>query len=163
MKDSAAESLDNAGAPDYSFWMERIEDPPATISIRGHTLLCLQGFKGEGYSPEFVANLSAIHRSLSSFSGERVKVVDRPDRVCSACPHLDPAGCRLNGAGSEEEMKAQDRAVMARLRIAEGEILSWKEILDRIARAVQGSDLPQICGNCRWLPLGYCKEGIDAL
>jgi len=28
---------------------------------------------------------------------------------------------------------------------------------------VKGSDLPGICGSCRWLPLGYCRDGIDKL
>jgi hypothetical protein len=41
--------------------------------------------------------------------------------------------------------------------------VTWREILERIRRAVSGDDLPSICGNCRWLPLGYCREGIERL
>lgn len=60
-------------------------------------------------------------------------------------------------------MRAQDQDVMARLGIAEGERVPWREILDRIAKRVKGDDLAAVCGNCPWLPLGYCKEGIDRL
>ncbi|MDF0651721.1 MAG: hypothetical protein P0121_09670 [Nitrospira sp.] len=28
---------------------------------------------------------------------------------------------------------------------------------------MSGDDLPSTCGSCRWLPLGYCREGIDRL
>ena len=38
-----------------------------------------------------------------------------------------------------------------------------KEVLDRIRASVKGSHLPGICGSCRWLPLGYCRDGIDQL
>ena len=32
------------------------------LTVRAHTLLCLQGFGGEGYSPSFVENRGAIAR-----------------------------------------------------------------------------------------------------
>ncbi|MDC4222989.1 MAG: DUF1284 domain-containing protein [Candidatus Manganitrophus sp.] len=133
------------------------------LIVRAHTLLCLQGFRGEGYSPAFVENMGAIHRRLSSDPKTRVHVIARPDEICSACPHLHPDGCHLKGPGFETSMNRQDQAVMVRLGIAEGEILSWGEILRRIAARIEGGDLDAICGGCPWLPLGYCREGIDAL
>jgi hypothetical protein len=139
------------------------EGETTAISIRGHTLLCLQGFQGKGYSRAFVEQLAAIHSRLGDHPDQLVRVIDRPDEVCSACPHLSPSGCVLNGAGSEDEMSAQDRDVMARLGIKAGDTLPWRSILERIGGAVAGADLPDICGHCRWLPLGYCREGLDRL
>ena len=137
--------------------------PSSPIRLRGHTLLCLQGFRGEGYSPDFTDNLASIHRSLSENPDQPVELVDQPDTVCGACPHRAPAGCTLNGKGSEAGMQAQDRNVMARLGLANGSVVSWREVLERIRVAIKGSDLSNICGQCRWLPLGYCKDGIDRL
>jgi len=131
--------------------------------IRAHTLLCLQGFRGEGYSPVFVENMGTIHRRLSADPKTLVRVVARPDAICDACPHLHPDGCRLKGRGFEKAMKRQDQEVMLRLGIAEGEVLPWEEVLHRIAGGVEGGDLDAICGGCPWLPLGYCREGVDAL
>jgi hypothetical protein len=60
-------------------------------------------------------------------------------------------------------MREQDRDVLDRLGLQSGALVSWGEILDRIRTSLTGESLRDICGNCRWLPLGYCCEGIDAL
>ena len=36
------------------------------IRVRAHTLLCLQGFRGEGYSAGFVENMAAIHSRVDN-------------------------------------------------------------------------------------------------
>src|SRR4030095_12737879 len=102
------------------------------ITIRGHTLLCLQGFRGKGYSPDFVKNLIEINNSLVENENASVRVVATPDDVCLACPNLKMNGCNLKGPGFEQSMLAQDRQVLSLLNIQEGETLSWHEILDRI-------------------------------
>jgi hypothetical protein len=141
--------------------MEKIQS--GRLRVRGHTLLCLQGFRGEGYSPGFVENLAAIHRILTDFPEKLVEVIQRPDHICIACPNLKSNGCHLNGPGSEEEMKKQDQEVMGRLGITDGTVLPWREILSRISERIGGGDLAGICGSCRWLPLGYCKKGVEDL
>ncbi len=134
------------------------------IRLRGHTLLCLQGFRGEGYSPGFVANMTGFHQSLCDQPETTVQVVASPDAVCATCPHQqESSGCTLNGEASEAAMIDQDRVVLERLGLKAGEQLAWQEILARISTSMSGDDLPSICGRCRWLPLGYCHEGIDRL
>ncbi len=137
--------------------------PPAPLRLRGHTLLCLQGFRGEGYNQAFTVNLAGIHRRLTDDPDHPVELVEEPDAVCGACPHRAPAGCTLNGDGSEPGMREQDRQVLARLGLKAGDVVRWRDVLDRIRSSITGNDLPAICGSCRWLPLGYCKEGIDRL
>ncbi|OGW67621.1 MAG: hypothetical protein A3A88_04435, partial [Nitrospirae bacterium RIFCSPLOWO2_01_FULL_62_17] len=117
--------------------------------MRGHTLLCLQGFRGEGYSPGFTDNLAAIHRSLSENPDQVVELVEEPDTVCGACPHRAPAGCTLNGDGSEAGMQAQDRHVLELLGLNAGSVVRWRDVLERIRLSIKGSDLPNICGSCR--------------
>ncbi|NGZ11675.1 MAG: DUF1284 domain-containing protein [Nitrospira sp. LK70] len=56
------------------------------LRLRSHTLLCLQGFRGEGYSPGFVANMTGIHQTLWNQPEATVQVVASPDAVCAACP-----------------------------------------------------------------------------
>jgi hypothetical protein len=60
-------------------------------------------------------------------------------------------------------MQAQDRMVLAQLGLQAGQQVMWRDILERIRQRVNGTDLAGICGRCRWLPLGYCQEGIDRL
>ncbi|MGQ0665578.1 MAG: DUF1284 domain-containing protein [Nitrospiraceae bacterium] len=139
------------------------DDSSPSIRLRGHTLLCLQGFRGEGYSPEFVENMAALHQTLTNHPESWVEVVASPDAVCAACPHQHPSGCVLNGARSEEEMIDQDHVVLQRLGLKVGSRIRWQDILEWIRNSVSGDDLPSICGNCRWLPLGYCREGLNRL
>jgi hypothetical protein len=139
------------------------ENFPDMIRLRGHTLLCLQGFRGEGYSAEFIANMAAIHRTLADHPEVVVEVLASPDAVCLACPHRHSSGCTLNGERSEEEMIEQDHEVLRRLGLKVGERLRWQDILARIRTSVTGNDLPSICSSCRWLPLGYCREGLNQL
>ena len=131
------------------------------VSLRGHNLLCIQGFVGKGYSPEFVANMTRVIESLGPDTP--VTVSATPDVLCSSCPNLADSGCALHGEGSEAGIVHQDRDVMGRLEIAEGETIAWSAIVARIAASIEPSDLDSICGSCPWLPLGVCKSGIRAL
>ncbi len=129
--------------------------------LRGHNLLCIQGFVGKGYSPGFVANMTQVVRSLGAAA--EVTVVAQADALCSACPNLSDEGCTLHGRGTEAGILRQDRDVIGRLRLAEGATYSWGEILERIRRHLAPEDLDEICGTCPWLPMGHCKEGLRRL
>jgi hypothetical protein len=121
-----------------------------------------------GYDEGFAHNMARVHGLLLVSPGARILVVAEPDHLCSACPHLAPdrdggAGYALGGDLHEGEMRMQDGEVAARLGIAPGDVLEWKEILDRIAVRIDPRDLPAICTTCPWLPAGVCAEGIAAL
>ena len=131
------------------------------MRIRAHNLLCIQGFVGKGYSPEFVANMTAVIEQLGADTD--VTVLDEPDVLCSACPNLAESGCALHGEGSEAGIVQQDRDVMRRLGLTAGDTVSWSDILDRIRANVRPDDLDGICGACPWLPLGVCKTGLRNL
>ena len=161
------------------------------VVIRGHTLFCLQGFRGEGYDRAFTDNMTAIHRQLQKRPDTRILISDRPDHFCAACPNLKggqqalpgaavglggiggaPApygppdhkgGCTLRSPNFEEHIVAQDRQVLELLGLKVGQEVTWAEVLYRIGSRVRGEMLDGICGDCRWLSLGYCKEGIEAL
>jgi hypothetical protein len=60
-------------------------------------------------------------------------------------------------------MQAQDRHVLKLLGLNAGSTVRWRDVLERTRLSIKGRDLPGICGNCRWLPLGYCAEGIERL
>lgn len=138
------------------------ENRPGEVVIRGHTLLCLQGFRGEGYSENFIRNMAEIHDRLKSDPKTRVLVTDSPDHFCGACPHLK-SGCTLRGPNFEQHIVAQDRQVLDLLGLKAGQAVTWEEILFRIGSRIRSKMLDDICGDCQWLTLGFCKEGIDQL
>lgn len=128
--------------------------------------LCLLGFRGSGYSPSFIAAMQAVQDELRGHADRHVCLVDTPDPICQACPNLagtDPGGCTLGGPDHEAHMAGHDREVLRRLALAPGATLSWDDLLQRIATRIRGADLPDICTTCPWLPLGVCRESVDAL
>ncbi len=131
------------------------------MKIRAHNLLCIQGFVGKGYSPEFVANMKSIVGGLGGRT--EVTVVAEPDSLCSACPNLKTSGCALHGEGTEKGIVKQDKDVLRRLGLSDGQTVTWGGILERIRAQVAPDDLDDICGACPWLPLGHCKKGLARL
>ena len=136
-----------------------MDDGP--IEIRAHALLCLQGFRGKGYSPAFVQRMGEVAARLQRHPEQVVRVVAAPDVFCAVCPHED-GGCTLGGDDHEASVRAQDEQVLERLGLEAGAERPWRDLVRRLAARIQGIDLPGICTTCPWLPLGWCEEGIDA-
>lgn len=131
--------------------------------LRAHHLLCIFGFKGFGYSEEFGAKMARIAGQLRFSPHIVVKVVYKPDEICASCPFLKDGGCRQKGAQSEEDVRRRDYAVIDKLGLATGDRLPWADIAARVKSMVRPEDLDAICGDCQWLPLGYCAEGLKSL
>ena len=136
---------------------------PEIITLRAHQVLCLQGFGGKGYSDAFVAEMTTVHAALANDPEQPVRLIRAPDRLCGACPHLVDTGCTLGGPNHEAHMRAHDTSVLERLGVAEGGVLPWSEVLDRIGRTTTGADLPGICTTCPWLEIGMCTTAMDRL
>ena len=132
------------------------------MNLRGHQLLCVLGFRGYGYSPAFVDNMTAIVERLRRDDATTVRVISTLADLCSACPNLGLKGC-ASRPGAERRVHMHDLTVMERLHISEGEALPWGTIKQRIAASVQPQDLQTLCRNCRWLPYGYCTQGLSQL
>ena len=128
--------------------------------IRGHTLLCLQGFRGKGYSDAFVSNMKNIHETLFSNPQTEVDVVIGPDDICFACPSLKGSACTLNGPGTEGEMVGKDNNVIELIGLYPKRRYRWGEILNRISQRLSSDIIKDLCSGCQWLPLGHCEKGI---
>jgi len=138
------------------------EKPAVPVIIRGHTLLCLQGFRRDGYSPEFINNMATILDGLKVKPSMQIQVTDTPDHFCTVCPNMK-VGCTLRGPDFEQHIVTQDRQVLALLGLEPAQVVTWKEVLSRIGARMRGEMLGGICGDCQWLAQGFCKEGIERL
>lgn len=133
------------------------------MMLRAHHLICLLGFRGLGYSPEFLQDMTKIVFELLSCPDTLIEVVYGPDDICAPCPFLKGGGCHEEGPHSEEIIKARDSAVMMRLGLVSGEKITWHAVEQRIRSSINLQDLEQICRDCKWLPLGYCAAGLKRL
>jgi len=109
--------------------------------LRGHHLICLFFFNGEGYSREYIDNLRA---SMKRADSGGVEVVSGADTICNSCPHLKEDRCYYE-SNAEEAIEAMDRKALDLLGAASGERFSWSEL-----RAKLPAIFPEWCENfCR--------------
>jgi len=130
----------------------------AVIRLRGHHLLCLHGFRGLGYSPEFISNMQAVKDRLLDAQVE-VEVSISPDDICAACPHLADGGCSKK-EDSEARISAKDAEVLRRLSLSPGDRLPEGDLFALVAEQFSAG-ISDLCSSCKWYPLGWCEEGIQ--
>ena len=64
------------------------------IYLRGHHLLCLQGYQGYGYDDNFKKNMENIINILKNEdSNVKVVLTESPDVLCEFCPNLKDKIC----------------------------------------------------------------------
>lgn len=129
------------------------------IRIRAHHLLCIQGFRGQGYSPTFIANMARLKEMLQEAPDTPVQVVIGSDEICSFCPHMDAGNCTRPGQRAID----LDRRALAALKLPEGSSGTWSNFMDVICDNLTDSNLTGICEGCNWLDLGFCSKGIAEL
>lgn len=133
------------------------------MRLRAHHLICILGFRGLGYSKDYAANMSQIVAQLRSSPQTLIEITSQPDDLCFPCPFLKEGGCQERGPESEEVVRNRDLAVMARLGLMVGDKITWSGVEERIRSSISPDDLDEICGDCQWLPLGYCADGLKRL
>ena len=136
---------------------------PPSLDLRAHHLLCVHGFRGLGYSDEFVAHMRRVKEELAQDS-IAVRVHVGPDVICRACPHLATRSQCTQAGGTE-----RDRAVMAALGVEPGAVgaptavRAWGWWVRRVTERISLALLAEICEDCSWFPSGYCAAGIARL
>ncbi|MFZ3383038.1 MAG: DUF1284 domain-containing protein [Candidatus Methanoperedens sp.] len=108
--------------------------------LRGHHLICLNFFRGEGYSEDFIKNIYEVLKK------EKVEIVSGPDEVCAKCPYLKDEKC-ASYEYTNEMILLQDKESLRLLGFVPGEIVDWKmisAILPDILEEWKG----QFCAGC---------------
>ncbi|MBI5025836.1 MAG: DUF1284 domain-containing protein [Nitrospirae bacterium] len=115
------------------------------IKLRGHHLICLHFFSGEGYSPEFVTNL---HELIKRLADEVLLVYERADDVCLKCPYLKDGKC-LYSEDSEKEIMEMDKKALELLKIKPETKINWQTIKERLPGIFREWFLTY-CTGCAW-------------
>ncbi len=108
--------------------------------LRGHHLICLNFFRGEGYSEDFIDNIYNIIKI------ENLEVVAGPDDVCRKCPYIKDNECGSNEY-SNEKILAQDWEALRLLQLAPGMIVSWNILAAKLP-AILDEWKKKFCGSC---------------
>lgn len=131
--------------------------------LRGHHLLCVHGFRGMGYSPEFVKKMESIVKDIRDPEQDfYIKVVAAFDDACMSCPHRGLEICEAS-EGSNEHVLSMDGKIIRHLGLEPGESYLKSQLVKLTSEKVEPDDLDYLCKNCSWLQYGVCKEGIAEL
>jgi hypothetical protein len=133
---------------------------PREVSLRGHHFICLQFYRGEGYSAAFVENLTGVVAVAAE--GPAV-LVEGLDSVCAACPGLSTDGMCLDPNAGEVEVRRIDRLAMQIFDVRPGDRLSLSEARARLASDAMavGRWRFEACGGCQWEDV--CERGWGAM
>ncbi|MBE4907565.1 DUF1284 domain-containing protein [Bacillus luteolus] len=125
--------------------------------LRGHHLFCLLGYRGMGYSEEYVENMTRLHQTLRDNPKTLVQLVKGPDQLCEKYPDSDPDTYHCE----DENIYVRDAAILEKMGLKLGQILKWEEIESSVQKHVIPSDIQHVCETCNWRSYGVCEEGIQ--
>ncbi len=94
------------------------------IYLRGHHLICLHFFTGEGYNKEFVENLYTV---IDRTKDEIILVVEGADEICKKCPYLINIICK-----DEKEIAEMDRTALELLKLKTNNTVSWDYLKEKL-------------------------------
>ncbi len=120
----------------------------SSYKLRPHHGLCIQFFRGEGYSPKFVRNMTKIIEKLEE--NPEIQLISGADDLCRTCPNrVGEVDCR-----SDEKVLCYDAAVLKLCGLESGERLLWQEFSQRVYQEILNRNLrEEICGECQWTEL----------
>jgi len=119
------------------------------ITLRAHHLLCLQGFQGYGYSKKFVKNMAQIFAKMKSDTS--LKIIAKPDDVCSACPHNKNNLCNKNNDAGNS-IREFDQEVVRKLDLSIGKRYEAKPLFNRVKKVLNNEVIIEdLCSDCDWV------------
>ena len=116
------------------------------LVLRGHHLLCLQGFQGYGYNDDFVKNMTDINKKRKS-EDTTILLTNEADNICEYCPNLKNDLCQ--NQSQNEVIKSMDNEVLSHIDATkEHDSLELFAAVENIFNSKESVD--KICCNCRW-------------
>lgn len=123
--------------------------------LRGHHLFCLIGYRGMGYSKEYVDNMTHMHQNLREYPNTWIELIEGPDQLCAKYPNSGEYHCQ------DKHIYERDKKILEKLGLQVGQQIQWQEVENRIRKYVVPSDIQHICETCSWRTYGVCEEGIQ--
>jgi hypothetical protein len=135
------------------------------VRLRGHHFLCILTYKGYGYTPAFVANLTEVVTAIAN--GQPVHLVEGPDDICNGFTEECRALCDHDCA-RPDTMEIDRLAVEAIMPLLpatlEGMILDAATI-DGLRKDYARGAIRAACQRCSWKDLcdDIVASGFDGV
>ena len=117
-------------------------------------------YKGEGYSPAFVANFSNAMQRISA--GEPIEVIEGPDDICACLMQEKSDAHCLNDSVIKRDMQALRDLAKEGFNIKQPFKLNAVQLTD-LRKAFTGSRIRGACEGCEWhgLCTNIAKNGFQ--
>ena len=116
------------------------------INLRGHHLLCLQGFQGYGYDENFIKNMEIINERRKS-EGSIIQLSDSADDICRYCPNLENNLCQ--NEKNDSKIKKMDYEILSKLN--KNNEYNGPELFKEVSKIFNTLEsVENICSECKW-------------
>jgi hypothetical protein len=116
------------------------------LILRGHHLLCLQGFQGYGYDENFVKNMSEIN-FLRKQPNTTICLTTNNDDICKSCPNSKNNLCQ--NPEQNERIRSMDEEVISKLNLNEEyDSIDLFKNVEKIFNSKES--VSKICSECMW-------------
>jgi len=115
------------------------------LSLRGHHLVCLHFFTGEGYDDTFIRNLRNI---MTRADDENVTITSGADDVCTSCLHLREGRCDYT-EDADVDIREMDKKALDLLNLSDTGRARWEE-LRNLVRTIFPDWYYLYCSECDW-------------
>lgn len=116
------------------------------LTLRGHHLLCLQGFQGYGYDNNFIKNMTYIN-DLRKNEDTIISVINNPDDICKHCPNLQNGICQTEK--QNQEIINMDNEVLSKIDTTKK--YESRKLFNEIANTFHTKEsVKYICATCNW-------------
>jgi len=116
--------------------------------LRGHHLICLHFYDGEGYDEPFIENLEAV---IEEVNREGVSVAEGADDVCSLCRYRTEDRCTLS-TSADREIREMDARALALLGLNTGGRKEWQPLREKVEE-IFPAWYETYCFACSWRPV----------
>lgn len=116
------------------------------LVLRGHHLLCLQGFQGFGYDEDFVKNMDEINQARK-LDDTTISITNEADDICKACPNLKNNLCE--NYAQNERIISMDNEVLSKLNPVRE--YNSADLFKKVENTFNSKEkVNNICSKCMW-------------
>lgn len=125
------------------------------LYLRPHHINCIFFYRGLGYDEKFTKNMNNITSLLKIKSDTEIKLINKCDDLCMACPNNKKCICE-----SEAHVRSFDKKTLKVYQLKTGAVYTFDEIVKKIYTDFDYNKLISICGDCEWFKQGVCSKEI---
>ena len=127
------------------------------VQLRGHHFLCILTYRGYGYTPDFVANMTDVVTDIGR--GRPIRLIEGPDAICGGLSADDRRACNHDCARAEtlelDRLAVEDVGDLLGIDFA-GVVEMDQQKVQALRAAFAAHAIRRACRRCPWSE--FCTE-----